>query len=262
MSGLIFDIKHFAIHDGPGLRTTIFLKGCPLQCWWCHNPESISVNPQQINITRKIGSNQFIEKKTIGNYMSADQVMKEIEKDRVFYEESDGGVTFSGGEPLFQFDFLLEIVKDCKEKNIHVCLDTSGYAKSGKLKTIIPLADLFLFDLKLLNDELHLKYTGVSNKLILENLDVILNSKKEVIIRYPLIPGINNSDEQLTDLHRFLENRVKEIHFLPYHSIARHKYHQLGIVDKLGNLKTIPEESLATIKEKFENLNYAIKIGG
>jgi len=163
MEGIIFDIKRFAVHDGPGIRTTFFLKGCPLNCWWCHNPESIS-------------KGIFFDKKqnvAIGKKYSVQDILIEAEKDRIFFDESDGGITLSGGEPLLQYEFTLEIVKELHQAGFHVSLDTTGYTSEKRISEIAEYVDLFLFDLKHLNDSLHKKFTGVSNIQILNNLRLL-----------------------------------------------------------------------------------------
>ena len=150
--GIIFDIKHFAVHDGPGIRTTVFFKGCPLNCWWCHNPESQDINPEEIKITDK----NFLLKdsETLGQKVTTSEVMNEVHKDRVFYEESNGGVTFSGGEPLYQIDFLLALLKESKASGYHTALDTAGCTDSSLLLKIIDFVDLFLYDLKIIDNAL------------------------------------------------------------------------------------------------------------
>ena len=262
MEGLIFDIKHCAIHDGPGLRTTVFFKSCPLNCWWCHNPESISREVHSVQSIKKVGAKSFKETKVIGYKTTVAEVMKEIEKDIVFFDESKGGVTFSGGEPLMQPAFLSELAQTCKLMGIHTALDTSGYAATKTVLSILPHIDLFLFDIKVLEEAKHKKYTGVSNTLILKNLGIILEHKKHVIIRYPLIPGINNTEEQLSALREYLSSSVNEIHFLPYHTIAKNKYKQIGMDYKMGDAEMFSDNYLDNLKTKFEQDGFKIKIGG
>lgn len=262
MKGIIFDIKHCAIHDGPGIRTTVFFKGCPLKCWWCHNPESISPEIQQIERTRKIGEKIFIDTETLGKEISVDEVMKEIEKDLVFYEESGGGVTFSGGEPLMQAEFVTEIAKKCKESGIHTALDTSGYTSIKLLNKVLPYIDLFLFDIKSLDNNIHKKYTNASNEEILAILEYLKSKDKPIIIRYPLIPEINNTEEQIRKLKEFVKGEFSEIHLLPYHKIANHKYKQLGMENKLPDLVSLSKEYLKRIKQEFEEIDLQVKIGG
>jgi pyruvate formate lyase activating enzyme len=262
MQGLVFDIRHCTIHDGQGIRTTVFLKGCPLRCWWCHNPEGMSTETQEITHLRQIGSKKFYEKKQIGQYISSNELLEIIKKDLVFYEESGGGVTFSGGEPLMQGEFLIDMLDKCKNQDIHTILDTSGYGNKEILKKALAYIDLVLFDIKLLDDELHKKYVGVSNKTILENFDMIIEENKNVIVRYPLIPGINDSQIQLAGLDAFLQKKVKDLHFLPYHSIATYKYEQIGLENMMVDTKEPNEIFLETLKKDFTNKGFNVKIGG
>lgn len=262
MKGIVFDIKRFAVHDGPGVRTTIFLKGCPLSCWWCHNPEGISPEIQTGDTTLKVGDHCYREKQIIGKPYSVEELIGEIEKDYLFYEESGGGVTLSGGEPLLQYGFASELLKACSERDIHSCVDTSGYVTPDNLRAITPFVGLFLFDVKFVDEKKHLNYTGVSNQLILQNLESLIIDRQEVIIRYPLIPGINDDPGELDAFHHFLDNRVQEIHFLPYHAISAGKWKRLGLENKMNRTKSMSPEEAITIKEKFTRLGYTVKIGG
>ena len=168
--GVIFDIKRFAVHDGPGIRTTIFLKGCPLSCWWCHNPESRSDEPQQSVRHLTLEGGIFDKEEITGYEVGVDEIIQQVERDRIFYEESGGGVTLSGGEPLNQPQFCRELLRSLKTSGFHTALDTTGYAPEEDILSVMPFTDLFLYDLKLMDETEHLKYTGVSNKGILENL--------------------------------------------------------------------------------------------
>ncbi len=257
MSGIVFDIKRFAIHDGPGIRTSIFFKGCPLRCWWCHNPESQKKGIELLDFKFK-GSHQ------IGWKTTAEELLKEAEKDRPFYEQSNGGVTFTGGEPLLQAGFLIETAKLFKEKNLHLCLDTTGYASSKIFQEVSRYIDLFLFDLKHLNTQAHQKYTGVSNKPILKNLAYLVEKGKEVHIRFPYIPNVNASKEQLQETATFLSElkQIKTISILPYHKIAQGKYEKLNFENKMNG---IPEPSIREVenaKSFFEKKGFDVKIGG
>ena len=251
-TGIIFDIKKYAIHDGPGIRTTVFFKGCPMQCWWCHNPESREINPQRT-------ANSII-----GKAMSIDEVMKEINKDAVFYDESGGGVTFSGGEPLMQSEFLMDLLRECKQTGIHTTIDTCGYADKSAIQKIMPYVDLFLFDLKLVEENDHLKYTGVSNNKIHENLKLILEAGREVHIRIPIIPGITdrtiNIDKMITHLKSL--PGIYKINLLPYHKIGAHKYERLGMEYKAGNIEEPASDRMHSLKEQFENAGFDVSIGG
>lgn len=168
VKGTIFDIKKFALHDGPGIRTTIFLKGCPMRCPWCHNPESQNPEPEAMTATNLPGGNRPVVQEIVGRQVTVREVMWEIRKDLLFYDESGGGVTFSGGEPLMQPKFLTALLTASKRSGIRTALDTTGYAPWIELENILPLVDLFLYDLKFIDDSLHQKYTGVSNRLVFE----------------------------------------------------------------------------------------------
>lgn len=264
MKGLIFDIKRFAIHDGPGIRTTIFLKGCPLRCWWCHNPESWSMKAEPDQKQIKLDGFKFEQNSTIGKQKSVKEVMEVIDKEAVFYDESNGGVTLSGGEPLVQNGFSLALLKACKQNSYHTTVDTCGHVKTETIAEVMKVSDLFLFDIKHMNSEEHQKYTGVGNELILKNLRFLIKAGKHVIIRIPVIPGINDSDSHFAKINDFLleTGGINEIHFLPYHSIAAGKYNRLGKPNALAHLKDMKKESLLPIKQKFEQNGFKVKIGG
>ncbi|MFO7890106.1 MAG: glycyl-radical enzyme activating protein, partial [bacterium] len=205
-TGTIFDIKKYSIHDGPGIRTTVFFKGCPLRCWWCQNPESQNTKPDIIPAgisKRKFHIQYKKDKELIGMEMTAEEVMAEIRKDIIFYDESGGGVTFSGGEPLFQPDFLHQLLFKCKKEDIHTAVDTCGYASREVVERIIPLTDLFLFDLKLMDDQEHKKYTGVDFQPIKDNLIFLSNQNSVISIRIPVIPGITDTKVNLDKMIQF-----------------------------------------------------------
>ena len=259
--GIIFDIKKFAIHDGPGIRTTVFLKGCPLDCWWCHNPEGRHTEPESM-ATGTIGDAPG-DAVPVGTRMSVDAIMAEIEKDRLFYDESGGGVTFSGGEPLAQPDFLATLLNGCREQGIHTALDTSGYATPEIMARIAPLVDLFLYDLKLIDERRHQTYTGLSNACILANLRHLVETGRKVVIRFPLIPQINDTPENLAQMGAFLTDLgLQRIDLLPFHGIHRQKYHRLGQPDRLGNLEPPQEATIARVKADFENGGFTVQVGG
>jgi len=265
LKGLIFDIRRFSTKDGPGIRTTVFFKGCSLNCIWCHNPEGRSCEIQKSSRINKIGELEFSIEEYIGYKMSVDEVMKEVLSDTVTYDESGGGVTFSGGEPLEQYSFLCKLLKVSKKNNLHTALDTTGYTSPEILQKVSDYTDLFLYDLKHMNDYEHIKYTGVSNKSILDNLDYLLNNGKDVIIRFPVIPGINDSKENILKMKEYIRNlngSIKEIHLLPFHNIAHNKYKKLNIVNSMENVISLYEKDLLPMKNEFESLGLRVKISG
>ncbi|MBS3769981.1 MAG: glycyl-radical enzyme activating protein [Bacteroidales bacterium] len=263
MKGLIFDIKHYAIHDGPGIRQTVFFKGCPLSCWWCHNPESQSTNIEYYIRKTKLEDKTFKRKQAIGYYIDSEELLKTIEGDRIFYEDSGGGVTFSGGEPLMQPDFLNEVTAKCKEADIHTALDTSGFSDQGTLIEVLPNIDLILFDLKLIDNELHKKYTGVPSHLILENLEFLNDTGRNMYIRFPIIPGITNTSTNLEQIKSYLTklNKVRRIDILPYYDISKGKYKRFNKENKMGEQK-LQDGEPERIQEEFESLGFEVKIGG
>ena len=250
MSGVISNIQRFTVHDGPGIRLTIFLQGCPLQCWWCHNPECI---PHSDSMEPK-------DKNT----MSVKELMAEIRKEQIFMDESGGGVTFSGGEPLLQSAFLTKMLDACKEEGIHTALDTSGLAPLIIFNSIIDKPDLFLYDLKIINDNLHKKYTAASNTLILKNLESLNERQKNVIVRIPLIPGITDTKENISEMIAFLDHlpNLRKVNLLPYHSIAESKYSRLNLSYKLKGVKTADQETNQKIKKQFTDAGFYVRIGG
>lgn len=266
-NGVIFNIQRFAIHDGPGIRTTVFFKGCPLRCWWCHNPESHKTLPERVegcNTRRGFDQSFSMDKDEIGKEISVDELMTEIVKDRVFYEESAGGVTFSGGEPLMQAEFLTELLKECKTVGIHSVVDTSGYAAEDSLNRVALNADLFLFDLKLMNDDEHQKYTGVSNQLILKNLNELDQIGKKIIIRIPIVPEITDTNENLFAIRGFISDlsNIYAVNLLPYHRAGEGKYIKYGRENKMADKESPDINNLENIRQFFSELKCKVNIGG
>ena len=263
-SGIIFDIKKFAIHDGPGIRTTVFLKGCPLKCWWCHNPESQSFEIEKIKVNSTTEKDSEAIQKEIGKKISVIEVMDEILKDRIFYDESGGGITFSGGEPLSQSKFLLSLLLKCKEEEIHTVLDTSGFIKPDILFEIAKHVNLFLYDLKFIDDSKHVKYIGVSNNIILGNLKMLVELKKNIIIRIPIIPTINDTDEEILNFLDYLSklNYIEKIDLLPFHKIGKDKYDQLNMTYKMEDIQEPSKSHMEELKVKFESFGFDVSIGG
>lgn len=266
MKGLIFNIKRYAIHDGPGIRVTFFLKGCPLSCWWCHNPEGISRDIQEVERVDRIGDKEFTLKETVGKYYTSPELLDIAKKDMVFIEESGGGVTFSGGEPLLQHDFLAEALSVFIKEGIHTSVDTSGYASRSIIDKIIPITDLFLFDIKHLDPEKHKKYTGVSNDLILDNYKHILKKGKKVIIRIPLIPGFNDDEGQLNALRDFVAaqegTNVQRVDLLPYHRIGSSKYKKFKMEYRMQDVEQPSTERMNELRDFFALSGVNVKIGG
>ena len=297
--GTVFNIQRYSIHDGPGIRTTVFLKGCPLNCWWCQNPESQLSSQEMIfwgdrcigcgacsticpsdaiqikngiPVTEKercILCRKCIEKcpalarEIIGEKLTIEKVIKEIEKDLVFYEESGGGVTFSGGEPLGQSEFLECLLNGCREKKIHTAVDTSGYISWEILNKIYPKVDLFLYDLKLMGNERHKKYTGVSNEIILENLKKLSSVHHNISIRFPVIPGINDDDQNIKKTGEFLSSlKITQVNLLPYHNIGIDKYRRLGRTYQLVTTQPPSEEKLSQISVILRKFNLNVKLRG
>ncbi len=299
MKGLIFDIKRYSIHDGEGIRTTVFFKGCPLSCLWCHNPESQRLKIQIIRYEEKCiycktcvnvckqnaifinESNFYINEHlcnqclectkfcptnsltAIGKLYSVDEILEEILKDKIFFS-NEGGVTISGGEPYLQFHFLLALLKRIKENHIHVVIDTSGYTKFSNIEKTLDYTDQFLYDLKIMDPVLHKKYTGVSNELILENLEKLSKVAKEKInIRIPIIPTINDNPNNLLDVCTLLNKlEIRNIDLLLYHNMMIDKYRRLNMEFKLKHIQKPSEKDIETIANFFRSQNFIVNIGG
>lgn len=264
VTGLVFDIKRYALHDGPGIRTTVFLKGCALRCWWCHNPESQLSRPEQQEKELRLDTACLTEVVTLGKNMSAAEVMTEVIRDKVFYEESGGGVTFSGGEPLLQSDFLTDLLLESGRQGIHRVLDTCGYAPRAGLSQVVSNVEVFLYDLKIMNDRDHRQYTGVSNSLVLSNLEYLLKEQADIIIRFPLIPGLTDTDKNLESLRAYLDERpaLSRMDILPYHEIARSKYERLGRSYPARAVAPPSEEAVKRVQTFFENGQRIVRVGG
>ncbi len=261
MKALIYDIKRFTVHDGPGIRTTVFFKGCPLNCLWCHNPESKNPEPEKLIKENRVGDKQFVTEEIIGNEYSVEQLIAEIEKDQIFFEESGGGVTFSGGEPLLQIDFLVEVLKILKTKGIHTAVDTCGFKEEDTFKKIINLPDIFLFDLKIINTEKHIEFTGVSNDAILSNLKILSENQSKIFIRFPVIPGYNDDETNVNDMMAFLKTiNFEELNLLRYHNLAKTKCQRLGKKYEMPDIPNTKKEDLSGLKETFEAAGIRVKI--
>ncbi len=258
MDGVIFDIKRYAVHDGPGIRTTVFLKGCWLNCRWCHNPESKNAEPELIEVDTKFGCEEI----QFGKKVTVEEVINEVVKDSVFYEQSKGGVTFSGGEPLYQIEFLKALLIESKKHNIHTAVDTSGYAQADRFESIYDYTDLFLYNLKLFDEKLHIEYTGQSNKQIIKNLKYLDKLGEKVTLRIPLIPGITDTKDNLLLIINFVHKlrNIKKIDLLPYNKIGEGKYSLLKISDNITKLRSQSVDYLLEIKELFKSLDIDVRV--
>lgn len=266
--GVIFDLKKYAIHDGPGIRTTVFFKGCPLECWWCHNPEGRNPVPEVLDKGGAGRRRGYMGDpgggETIGYEITVGELTREIEKDRIFYDQSGGGVTFSGGEPLMQLDFLAGLLGVSRERGIGTAVDTSGYVPWERFERVLDLVDLYLYDIKLLDDSLHEKYTGVSNRLILDNVKRLHGEGARILPRIPLIPGVTDTGENISAIIGFLSSLdgISEVSLLPYNKIAEDKFRRFGLTSGLGRLSMHTETELAAIGERFEENGYRPRFGG
>jgi pyruvate formate lyase activating enzyme len=300
IKGRIFDIKKYSLHDGPGIRTTLFFKGCPLNCWWCHNPESQSPCPQRLyRQNRCLGCGACLTacqqgaislngdlvltdddrcilcgacvevcyaeaREIVGQEMTVSQAIAEIERDVAFYDQSGGGVTFSGGEPLMQPRFLLALLQACEQAELHTTLDTCGFAPWQTLDSIHGHVDLFLYDLKLLDDSQHRRFTGVSNRLILDNLRTLSQKGHQIILRVPVIPGVNSEPETLRQIAGFAATlpHLAGLDLLPYHTIAHDKYSRLGKAYELDDTQAPSAQEMDEIAELMGSYGFPTKIGG
>ena len=285
MKGIIFEIKRFAVHDGDGIRTTVFFKGCPLKCVWCHNPEGIDFSPQLAYYENKcIGCGEcvsvcptgahsmnpghFFERKKClacgkcvdvclgnaltfyGKEMTVEELIPILLKDKDFYDNSGGGVTLSGGECLMHVDFCADLLKQLKEHNIHTAVDTCGMVSKQNFDKVIPYTDIFLYDIKAIDEDVHIMCTGHSNKLILENIRYLDSLGKDIEVRIPYVPEYNdNQMQKIADFLTTIKN-LKLVRVLPYHNYARSKYSALGMKDTLP--QKLPGDDIKKAEEIFE----------
>lgn len=300
VNGYIFDVRRFSIHDGPGIRTTVFFKGCPLHCLWCHNPESQSFSPELMILANRCigcgacgavcpyGAVSEVDgvwvtdrqkcvvcgkcsvvcyadgRQVVGEQKSADEIMKIIDQDKAFYLESNGGVTFSGGEPLAQPDLLRELLVQCKARGYHTALDTSGNAAWGVIEPLLDKLDLILFDLKLMSSDLHRQYTGVGNELILSNLRKLAERLVPIWIRVPIIPGVNDGKANLSAMAEFLSELKLQtrVFLLPYHHVATTKYANVGHEYKLEPTHIPTEAEMTALDHYFKQAGIPVQHGG
>ncbi|MFH2110750.1 MAG: glycyl-radical enzyme activating protein [Candidatus Bathyarchaeota archaeon] len=293
--GIVFDVKHFAVHDGPGIRTTVFLKGCPLRCLWCHSPESQSLAPEiMIHPERCIGCKACVKacpqgalkhpgdpepagcthcgacaqacysgaRVLLGASLTVEEVMISVRKDKRLHEASGGGVTISGGEPTHQPGFTYTLLQALKEEGYHTALDTCGCTTWETLKRMLPLTDLFLYDLKHLDPDTHRRLTGRDNDLILSNLRRLSEMDARVVVRVPLIPGLNDSEEHLKSVEGLLRGlNVEAVEILPYHRLGVPKYESLGRRYTLADLEPHSEAHLLRVQEhlRANGLNVVVE---
>jgi pyruvate formate lyase activating enzyme len=243
-TGIVFDIKEFTVHDGPGIRTTVFLKGCPLACMWCHNPESQSIQPQVIRSPTG--------ERLAGREYEAAELAALLNQQAALLRANEGGITFSGGEPLFQADFVAEVI-DLLEKPTHVLLDTCGHASRADFQLVLARSNLVYYDLKLIDRQAHLHYTGMDNDLILGNLEVLRRSGQPFVIRVPMVPGVTDTDENLAGIARAVQNMpgLVEVDLLPYNRAAGAKYRYAGMEFKPDYDETQPLNFNKRIFEQF-----------
>lgn len=254
--GRIFDVQRFSVHDGPGVRTIIFLKGCFLRCRWCCNPESQRYEIETMTMNGK--------DKVVGRDVTVAEVMEIIERDRIYYRRSGGGVTLSGGECLAQPEFAADILYACHEKGINTAIESTGFADFEKIQMLLPNLDLYLMDIKHMDSNKHKEFTTQPNERILENAKRIAKSGVKLIIRVPVIPTFNCSKEEIQDIANFAKSLdgVKELHLLPYHKLGQPKYEGLGREYSMGDLGNIPEAHMQMLKRTVEEIGLECHIGG
>jgi pyruvate formate lyase activating enzyme len=247
--GRVFDIKRFSSHDGPGIRTTVFLTGCPLRCAWCHNPEAF------------ICQDHCPEGMTVRE-MTVPTLVRELERDLPYFDPSGGGVTISGGEPLFQSRFTRALLRACRDRELHTALDTTGCADPAVLLEAASLASLVLYDLKSMDPAVHAQWTGVDNRRILENLRLLDAASSQVWIRFPLVPGVNDSDENLEAMISFLSaTRFRRVSILPFHRIAAAKYQRFNLPNRMGDTPEPDPAAVESVRARFAAAGFDPHIG-
>lgn len=256
VTGRIFDIQRYSIHDGPGIRTLVFFKGCVLQCRWCCNPESQEFQIQMMKVEGK--------EKKIGRDVMVEDVMEEIQKDSRYYERSGGGITLSGGEALCQPEFAKALLQECKEAGFHTALESTACVPYSVIETILPYLDLYLLDIKHKNSDKHQAFTGKPNTLILENAKRLALEAKELVIRIPVIPTFNDTIEEIREIAEFAASlpNVKKLHLLPYHRLGQDKYSGLGRPYLLDGYAPFTERDLKPLLLEAEKTGLCCQIGG
>ena len=256
IKGRIFDIQKYSVHDGPGIRTIVFLKGCALRCRWCCNPESQSFEKEMMKSEN--GS------KLIGRDVTAGEVFEEVKKDINYFRRSGGGLTLSGGEMLLQPDFSLALLQLSKKHGINTAVESTGYAPFEKIEKLLPFIDTYLLDIKHINAEKHREFTGKDNSLILENAQKIAAKAKKCIVRVPTIPTFNDTCEEISQIAQFAKEkmRVEEMNLLPYHRFGKDKYDNLNREYLMGELLPPDDEKMELLKKAAEGFGIKVKIGG
>jgi pyruvate formate lyase activating enzyme len=297
--GTIFDIKKLAVHDGPGIRTAVFFKGCPLNCIWCHNPEGISSKPElgfhkskctgcgacvavcKRGVHKLGGSAHTIDYGlcincfdcvdaclwdaliVYGKSVTVEDLMKNVLPDKTFFRESDGGVTVTGGEALMQAEFVALFLQECVEFGLHTCIDTSGAVSWGNFEKVLPYTKMFLYDVKMMDEELHKRYIGASNCIILENLKKLGETKVPIEVRVPVIPNINDDEKQLRSIAEFLCDIpvVESVRLLPYNELTHTKYSLIGKMSSAPQARKQTKEVMLRYGELFAHRPYSVIVG-
>ena len=298
MNGFVSDIQRFSVHDGYGIRTIVFLAGCSLCCKWCQNPEALDLNPAvmhsaelcagcggcvqicpaggsvlkegRVLIDREkcgacfacVEQCDFDARRRTIKTMSAEEVFAEFIRDEVFYRNSGGGITLSGGEPLTQLEFSKELLIMTKNKGFHTAIETAGHVPYASIESVLPYTDLFLYDIKILDEQTHKAWTGVSNKQILHNIEKLSGAAREIIIRVPLIPDVNGGDEFFSIVDFVKRLGINEIHILPYHAIGSGKYGQLGMDYTMEGHKEDNAEEIEACKNYALSKGLKVSVGG
>jgi len=301
VTGRVFDIKRYSIHDGPGIRTTVFLKGCSLRCLWCHNPESVDPGPELMHwpgrctrcyacitacpkgaIAKDAVGAIVIDRKAcdlcgkcaeaclydamqmVGREMSVEEVLGEVEKDKIFYDQSGGGITLSGGDPFVQSAFAEALLDGCRSRGISTAVDTAGFSRNGVLDRVASKADLILYDLKCMDDVRHKELTGVSNVPIIENLKRLAAGRTEVWVRIPLVSGVNDDDDNIRRTIALLKSlkTIKKVGILPYHSGGLEKARRIGQESHFRKFETPSEERIAAVEAAFREAGFEVRRGG